>query len=536
MELNAILKCVNDKLAGEQLPYESIRTHLDDVIDTINSTLSTKFPVFSEFTAAAYPQYPNYNFFPDKYIRSVVCLGAARNFYLTDEEGALSVPAYEQQFQHNLFLMLRDYSELVPEEYRDYDRGALIDPRGQADPKGQAAPVTPQPAEQCNKQCKILKDDLDTHKAKIATETEYGHVRLADLPTGSSQEDKRVARFTIGTTQNGWTAEEVDYLCDGTDDQEEIIQALNDLPETGGEVVILDGTYNITASINIPKDNVSLRGNGNATILKRMYASTYTDSGPTARGLITLNEKSGCKIQGLQIDGNRATYTENYNGGIYLFSSSNNTITGNTCNNNSYGIRLYFSSNNTVTGNTCNNDYYGIYLDYSHDNMLTGNTCNNNDCGIHTYTSNNNTVTGNTCNNNNYGIRLDYSSKNNTITGNTCNSNSNGIHTYTSNNNTVTGNTCNNNDCGIHLNSSENNTITGNTCIRGTGTPEDYTTDQYTIRLFSTNNNYNLISSNNCMGKAVVVEGGTGNSVWGNKFDATDDLPLNEEHGDMNGN
>jgi hypothetical protein len=27
------------------------------------------------------------------------------------------------------------------------------------------------------------------------------------------------------------------------------------------------------------------------------------------------------------------------------------------------------------------------------------------------------------------------------------------------------------------------------------------------------------------MGKAVVVEGGTGNSVWGNKFDATDDLP-----------
>jgi hypothetical protein len=27
------------------------------------------------------------------------------------------------------------------------------------------------------------------------------------------------------------------------------------------------------------------------------------------------------------------------------------------------------------------------------------------------------------------------------------------------------------------------------------------------------------------MGKAVVIEGGTGNSVWGNKFDATDDLP-----------
>ena len=273
-----------------------------------------------------------------------------------------------------------------------------------------------------------------THKAEIATETEYGHVRLADLSEG-----KRVARFTIGTTQNGWTAGEVDYLCDGVDDQEEIIQALNDLPETGGEVVILDGTYNITASINIPKDNVSLRGNGNATILKRMYDSTSTNSGPTARGLITLYEKSGCKIQGLQIDGNRATYTASYNCGIYLYSSSDNTITGNTCNNNSYdGIYLYSSSNN-------------------------------------------NTITGNTCNNNN--------------------------------------------EAGIYLHYADNNTVTGNTCTRGTGTPEDYTTNQYTIFLSGTDNDYNLISSNNCMGKAVVVQGGTGNSAWGNKFDDTDDLP-----------
>jgi parallel beta-helix repeat protein len=142
------------------------------------------------------------------------------------------------------------------------------------------------------------------------------------------------ARIVIGTSTSGWTLEDCDYLCDGTNDQEEIIQALNALPATGGEVVILDGTYNITASINIPKDNVSIRGSGNATTLKRMYNSTNTDSGSTAKGLITLNEKSGCKIQGLQIDGNKATYTASYNYGIYLFSSNNNTVTDNTCNNN----------------------------------------------------------------------------------------------------------------------------------------------------------------------------------------------------------
>jgi len=386
-------------------------------------------------------------------------------------------------------------------------------------------------------------------------------------------EGKRVARFTIGTTQNGWTAGEVDYLCDGVDDQEEIIQALNDLPETGGEVVILDGTYNITASINIPKDNVSLRGNGNATILKRMYNSTSTKSGPTARGLITLNEKSGCKIQGLQIDGNRATYTASSNCGIYLSSSSDNTVTGNTCNNSYYGIFLHSSSNdNTITGNTCNNNsylgiylygsrnstvtgntcnnnsYLGIFLDSSsNDNTITGNTCNNNSSsgidlysssnntvtnntctnnnyGIWLYNSNNNTITGNTCTNNYYGIDL-YSSSNNTITGNTCNNNSYGIYLASSCNNTVTGNTCNNNSYGIYLASSCNNTVTGNTCMRGTGQTSDYTSGQYTILLSGTGNNYNLISSNNCMGKAVVVKGGTGNSAWGNKFDDTDDLP-----------
>jgi parallel beta-helix repeat protein len=348
--------------------------------------------------------------------------------------------------------------------------------------------------------------ELNTHKADGASHS-------------------KTARFVVGTSTSGWTEKDCDYLCDGTDDQEEIIQALNDLPATGGEVVILDGTYNITASIHIP-DNVSLRGNGNATILKRMYNSTDTDSGPTARGLITLTGKSGCKIQGLQIDGNKATYTAGSNYSIYLSSSSNNTVTGNTCNNNSHGIFLSSSSNNTVTGNTCTNNTRGIWLYYSSNNTITNNTCTNNKYGIDLYRSSNNTVTGNTCNNNSHGIYLS-SSSNNTVTGNTCNNNSYGIFLSSSSNNTVTGSTCNNNGVsGIRLDSSSNNTVTSNTCIRGTGTPEDYTTDQHTILLAGTGNKYNLISSNNCMGKAVVIEGGTGNSAWGNKYDSGDDLPI----------
>jgi len=371
--------------------------------------------------------------------------------------------------------------------------------------------------------------DIDFQNGFICGMATKGLIKT--VSQGSSQGGKRVARFTIGTTQNGWTAEEVDYLCDGVDDQEEIIQALNDLPETGGEVVILDGTYNITASINIPKDNVSLRGNGNATILKRMYNSTSENSGPTAQGLITLFQKSGCKIQGLQIDGNNTIYTASYNYGIYLYFSDTNTVTGNTCTNNNSGIGLITScDNSTVTDNTCNNNNnYGIELYSSNDSTVTGNTCYNNKYGIYLNSySRNNAVTGNICNNNNStGIYLYSSCNNNTVTGNTCTNNNSGIGIATySNNNTVTGNTCNNNNkIGIYLNASNNNTVTGNTCIRGTGQTSNYTSNQYTIRLFGSSNNYNLISSNNCMGKAVVVEGGTGNSVWGNKFDDTNDLP-----------
>jgi len=336
----------------------------------------------------------------------------------------------------------------------------------------------------------VSKDDFNRIEGNIqhlqdTKETPAGAQAKAAAAAGAVQADlaahkadgtqhKKTARFVIGTSTAGWTAADCDYLCDGTADQVEIIQALNALPATGGEVVILDGIYNITASINIPKDNVSIRGSGNATTLKRMYNSTNTDSGSTAKGLITLNEKSGCKIQGLQIDGNKAIYTSGYNYGIYLSSSSDNTVTGNTCNNNSNGIRLDSSSNeNTVTGNTCNNNSNGIGLSSSSNNTVTGNTCNNNDNGIDLYSSSNNTVTGNTCNNNYYGI---------------------------------------------FLSSSSDNTVTGNTCIRGTGQPSDYTSSQYTIRLAGSGNNYNLISSNNCMGKDVVIEGGTSNTSVNNKY------------------
>jgi hypothetical protein len=126
--INDILDRVNRKLAGEILSYDDIQIHLDSVIDDINAKLSSKFPAFSEFIQPTYAQYPNYNFFPDKYIRSVVCLGAAYYFYQTDEEGATSAIEYQKTYANNLFLMQRDYSSLVPVEYQDQEQGYMDDP------------------------------------------------------------------------------------------------------------------------------------------------------------------------------------------------------------------------------------------------------------------------------------------------------------------------------------------------------------------------------------------------------------------------
>jgi len=104
MELQKIVNAINKRLAGELLIYSELEIHLDAVIDEINNRLNSNFPAFSEFNSTDYANYPDYNFFPDKYIRSVVIPGAAFKFYVTDEEGISTATKYEQEYQTNLFI------------------------------------------------------------------------------------------------------------------------------------------------------------------------------------------------------------------------------------------------------------------------------------------------------------------------------------------------------------------------------------------------------------------------------------------------
>ena len=110
------------------------------------------------------------------------------------------------------------------------------------------------------------------------------------------------------------------------------------------------------------------------------------------------------------------TVNSNDNCGIYLYSSSDNTLMNNNASNNCWGIRMWSSSNhNTLTNNTVNsNNEYGIYLwSSSSNNNLINNTVNsNNEHGIYLY-SNDNNLANNSMSDNENGIYIRNADNNN---------------------------------------------------------------------------------------------------------------------------
>ena len=122
MKLTEITKRVNQLLAGETLSYQELKLHLDTVIDDINTDLTSKYPAFSELADGV----DEYTLIPDRYIRSVICVGAAHYFYITDEEGGTAARTYQELYYTNRFSFVRDWIDKVPHDYeRDDSPGAV---------------------------------------------------------------------------------------------------------------------------------------------------------------------------------------------------------------------------------------------------------------------------------------------------------------------------------------------------------------------------------------------------------------------------
>ncbi len=349
----------------------------------------------------------------------------------------------------------------------------------------------------------------------------------------------RTATVVVAAVDSSLQARaQADFVCDGVNDHIEIQAALNALPATGGEVKLLEGTYNIEAAINL-NSNQTLKGCGRNTILTTSTAAITILNAVGGFG----TEKIGIVIADLEVDGATIDdygivfeYVEysciqnvcsrrNTTYGIVLENSDFNIIEGNTCKDNvggltGVGIHLRLSDNNTLAGNICKGNDYGIHLRSDcNNNTITGNVCGGNTDGIQLYSSNGNTISGNVCQGNAaLGVALYDSSDNNTITGNTCNGNVSraGIELGPGSNNTITGNTCNGNRRGIYLTAgSINNTISGNTCQGNT---------EHGIYVYNASNT-NTIAGNGCLGNAwsgIYLSGCDDNTVEGNTCQGND--------------
>ena len=281
---------------------------------------------------------------------------------------------------------------------------------------------------------------------------------------------------------------------DGTGDYTDIQTAIDALPAGGGVVYIKEGTYTISAAIEIQKSNVTLFGAGASTVI------TQADS--TDDNMIELGDGSSSYtnivVADLKLDGNSANQTANKYGifitatttdckvqrnwvddikneGIYVAATADrNLISENTVSDATEdGILCAGSTEgNIISNNVCySNTRNGIWVG-SGNNLVEGNICYDNGpdgsnlgSGIHIEFSGN-LITSNLCTDNYYAeITIWSATEKNTVTGNFCyNGRGSGIDVF-GDNNTITGNTCNENDYhGINCDA-DYNTITGNTCI-----------------------------------------------------------------------
>jgi len=253
--------------------------------------------------------------------------------------------------------------------------------------------------------------------------------------------------------------------------------------------IIIDGAgHALQGTQAYESKGIELRGRSNVTI-QNMKITAYEYG-------IWLSSSSNNSVSGNNI-------TTNSGDGIYLYSSSDNSVYGNNISNNGFdGIYLVSSSNNRVSGNNITANSWGIMLGLSYNNTLSGNLFVND--GLYVSGSYGNVVTDNLVNgkplvylqdvsdyavgdagqvilvkctnvtvenlnlsNTNIGVEL-WETNNTTISGSNITNSEYGLYLDSSNNNSVSGNNIVNNGYGLRLVSSSENTIYHNDFINNT--------------------------------------------------------------------
>ncbi|MDD3007059.1 MAG: right-handed parallel beta-helix repeat-containing protein [Candidatus Pacebacteria bacterium] len=315
--------------------------------------------------------------------------------------------------------------------------------------------------------------------------------------------------------------------------------AIDDLPSTGGKIILPEGTYPINNAMTFSKSNITLEGSGKSTIIRLI------DGYDADINLLTDTGHSGIIISNLAIDGNYANQSSGSVHVIVLSSTTTNArvencwISGATSSrsgiesyasstviegctffnnySNSTGLHIAGGQDNVISNNIFTGPSYLIYVQNSNNITISGNSFYSGD--IRFWNSTNNTITGNKFRSSYLYFRS--SSNNSTITGNFINtSGSYGIWMEASSYNSISANAIDGATvAGIYLSSASSyNNINGNN-IQTTGT--------YGVQEAAATEDYNVVNGNTIVGSTIspVSAIGIHTTVSGNKTsDATEGL------------
>ena len=359
---------------------------------------------------------------------------------------------------------------------------------------------------------------------------------LGAAPARNNVGENKVA--LVGSAAYGWKSYEVDFLCDGVDDQVEINNAINLVTQRngehgGGRVVILDGTYNINgdviagagsgnADINKP---VELYGSGN--VVFNLQTNTSTTPERNYRVEISRNRSS---VENIRFAATGIKQTPEASSGCYAHDCASFSLS--RCSFSLCGAtltRCYYAS---VTDNYFVDGYDGVDVDRGSYNSITGNRITGTQDAISVVLEQGDTISGNTIRVNtstsgarvkSHGVSVSQCDRI-TVSGNTVLATYRAVYVNNSQMVAVNGNVADADDssgypyASICLSSCEGCSIVGNSShIAGTGTRERgcvYILDsQYSVV------GMNTIKMNSADMSYAVVQDGTSanNTVYGNQ-------------------
>lgn len=339
---------------------------------------------------------------------------------------------------------------------------------------------------------------------------------------------KRVCRLVVGTSTAGWTEDDCDYLCDGTDDHIEIQAAIDALPETGGEIVVLDGTYQISAGLTIGKAHVAVCGKGS----------------PTVQCLANISNMLEISSDYVQINGLRFSGDNIGNSCIYLSAGKGHEISGNLFTGKSDGMLINgpLVAHGVVHHNHFkDNGYNGITITECDGIIVSENVFDSNKAyGIQSRSQAKNSMAVNNVFVNSgftgmprYGVFMQ-STVGFLVQGNAFKGYEVAVCGNMAKKCLIVGNAFRENSTGIELKSDSKMSIVANTMldfsmegIRANGSGhfidsnmlinDSYTASMYSIILNGAKNT--TVSNNQIVGKNYVEENGSGNVFLNNRFE-----------------